>query len=51
MNTEGQILGQTGRFVKAPGRLDFPHHIAVDSRGSIDVAEVKNWRVPKWTLD
>jgi len=49
VNTDGQILGQLGSFGKAPGKLDFAHHIAVDSRGSIYVAEVKNWRVQKWS--
>jgi DNA-binding beta-propeller fold protein YncE len=48
LNTDGQILGQLGSFGKAPGRLDFAHHLAVDSKGAIYVAEVKNWRVQKW---
>lgn len=48
LNTDGQILGQLGSFGKAAGRLDFAHHMAVDSRGAIYVAEVKNWRVQKW---
>jgi DNA-binding beta-propeller fold protein YncE len=51
LNTEGQVLGQAGQFGKAPGRLDFAHHIAVDSRGAIYVAEVKNWRVQKWAVE
>ena len=51
LNTDGQVLGQLGGFGKAPGKLDFAHHIAVDSRGAIYVAEVKNWRVQKWALE
>ena len=48
LNTEGQVLGQLSEFGKAPGQLDFPHHLAVDSEGSIYVAEIKNWRVQKF---
>lgn len=48
VNLDGQLLGQIGKFGKAPGRLDFPHHMAMDSRGALYVAEVKNWRVQKW---
>jgi DNA-binding beta-propeller fold protein YncE len=50
LNTDGQILGELGSFGKAPGKLDFAHHMAVDSHGSVYVAEVKNWRVQKWAL-
>ena len=48
LNTEGQILGVLGSFGKAPGKFDFAHNIAVDSEGSIYVAEIKNWRVQKF---
>ena len=48
-NLDGQPLGTLGEFGKAPGLFDFPHHIAVDSEGSLYVAEVKNWRVQKFT--
>ena len=48
LNTEGQALGQLGEFGKVPGKLDFAHHLAVDSEGSIYVAEIKNWRVQKF---
>jgi DNA-binding beta-propeller fold protein YncE len=48
LNTEGQILGQLSSFGKAPGKLDFAHHLAIDSDGSIYVAEIKNWRVQKF---
>lgn len=45
---KGKPLGHFGEFGKAPGRLDFAHHIAVDSDGAIYVAEIKNWRVQKF---
>lgn len=48
LNLDGQILGQLSSFGKAPGKLDFAHHLAVDSEGSIYVAEIKNWRVQKF---
>lgn len=47
-NLDGQVLGQIGEFGKAPGTFDFAHHMAVDSEGSIYVAEIKNWRVQKF---
>lgn len=50
LNLDGQILGQLGSFGKGPGKLDFAHHIAVDSTGSIYVAEIKNWRVQKFAI-
>jgi hypothetical protein len=35
---------------KAPGKVDYAHSIAVDpTDGAIYVAEIKNWRVQKWT--
>jgi DNA-binding beta-propeller fold protein YncE len=48
-NLDGQVLGVLGQFGKMPGDLDFPHHIALDSDGSIYVAEIKNWRVQKFS--
>jgi len=48
ISLEGKVLGQMGSFGKAPGKLDFAHEIAVDSQGSIYVAEIKNLRVQKW---
>jgi DNA-binding beta-propeller fold protein YncE len=50
LNLDGQILGQLGSFGKAEGKLDFAHHLAVDSAGSIYVAEIKNWRVQKFAI-
>ena len=48
LNTDGKVLGRLSEFGKAPGQLDFAHHLAVDSEGSIYVAEIKNWRVQKF---
>lgn len=48
LNTEGQVLGVLSSYGKAQGRLDFAHNLAVDSRGDIYVAEIKNWRVQKF---
>jgi len=48
LNTEGQVLGVLSSYGKVPGKLDFPHNIAVDSTGAIYVAEIKNWRVQKF---
>jgi DNA-binding beta-propeller fold protein YncE len=49
LNLDGQILGVLGSYGKAPGKLDFVHHIAVDQEGSIYVVEIKNWRVQKFS--
>lgn len=48
LNLDGQILGVLGSYGHAPGNLDFPHNLAVDSEGSIYVAEITNWRVQKF---
>lgn len=48
LNLDGQIQGQLSSFGKTPGKLDYAHHLAVDSEGSIYVAEIKNWRVQKF---
>ena len=48
LNTDGQIQGVLGSHGKIPGKLDFPHNLAVDSTGAIYVAEIKNWRVQKF---
>lgn len=48
LNLDGQIQGVLGSYGKAPGKLDFVHNIAVDSRGDIYVAEIKNWRIQKF---
>jgi len=48
LTTNGEILGTLASFGKVPGKLDFSHHISVDSEGSIYVVEIKNWRVQKF---
>jgi len=48
LDLRGKVLGRLGGFGKAQGLFDFPHHIAVDSEGSIYVAEIKTWRVQKF---
>ena len=45
---DGAVLGQISSGGKAPGQVDFAHHIAIDSEGSVYVAEIKNWRVQKF---
>lgn len=48
LNLQGEVLGTLSEFGKAPGKLDFPHHMAVDSTGALYVAEIKNWRIQKF---
>lgn len=48
LDLNGNVLGTLSSHGKDPGRLDFPHNIAVDSTGAIYVAEIKNWRVQKF---
>lgn len=48
LSLDGQIQGVLGSHGKTWGKLDFPHHMAVDSTGAIYVAEIKNWRVQKF---
>jgi len=50
LSTEGKVLGELSHFGKAPGEVDFPHAIAATPDGAdIYVAEIKNWRVQKWS--
>jgi peptidylamidoglycolate lyase len=48
LDMHGKILGVLGSHGKAPGTLDWPHALAVDSKGAIYVAEIRNWRVQKF---
>jgi DNA-binding beta-propeller fold protein YncE len=50
LNLDGQVLGVLSSYGKIPGKLDYPHTLAVDSTGAIYVAEIKNWRVQKFAL-
>ena len=45
---DGKILGQISGPGKTAGRVDYAHHIAVDSNNNVYVAEIKNWRVQKF---
>lgn len=48
LNLDGQVQGVLSSYGRTQGKLDFAHHIAVDSEGSIYVVEIKNWRVQKF---
>lgn len=48
LNLDGQVLGVLSSQGRAQGKVDFAHHIAVDSAGALYVAEIKNWRVQKF---
>jgi DNA-binding beta-propeller fold protein YncE len=50
LDMNGRILGTLSEFGKVEGKLDFPHHLAIDSTGALYVAEIKNWRVQKFAL-
>lgn len=45
---DGRVTGQMSSAGKTPGKVDFAHHLAVDSKGNVYVAEIKNWRVQKF---
>ena len=45
---DGRVTGQMSSGGKTPGKVDFAHHLAVDSKGNVYVAEIKNWRVQKF---
>ncbi|MCM3879526.1 MAG: hypothetical protein ND807_05420 [Vicinamibacterales bacterium] len=50
LSLESKVLGELSHFGKAPGELDFAHAITVSPDGAdIYVAEIKNWRVQKWS--
>lgn len=50
VSLDGKVLGELSHWGKAPGEVDFPHAIAVTPDGAdIYVAEIKNWRVQKWS--
>jgi DNA-binding beta-propeller fold protein YncE len=48
LDANGKILGKLGSHGKGPGKLHYPHSLAVDSTGALYVAEVLNWRVQKF---
>ncbi len=49
IDLSGKVLGELGGYGKVPGRLNYAHHVAVDSQENVYVAEIKNWRVQKFT--
>ncbi|MFN3325046.1 MAG: peptidyl-alpha-hydroxyglycine alpha-amidating lyase family protein [Bryobacteraceae bacterium] len=49
LSLSGEILGVLGEPGRLPGQLDFVHHMAVGPSRSIYVAEIKNWRVQKFS--
>lgn len=49
LGPDGRVLGTAAGPGKLPGRLDFAHHLALGPDGSLFVAEIKNWRVQKFT--
>lgn len=51
VSADGKIIGRLSGFGKVPGKLDFPHHMAIAPDGSIYVAEIKNWRVQKFVRE
>lgn len=48
LDHDGKVLGVLGSHGKGPGKLHYPHSLAVDSTGALYVAEVLNWRVQKF---
>jgi DNA-binding beta-propeller fold protein YncE len=48
LDAAGKILGKIGSHGKGPGKLHYPHSLAVDSSGALYVAEILNWRVQKF---
>ena len=48
LSLEGKVLGGFGSDGKAPGQFHQAHGIAVDSEGSIYVAETRNFRIQKF---
>ena len=50
LSTDGKVLGELSHFGNAPGEISYAHAIAVSPDGKdIYVAEIKNWRVQKWS--
>ena len=47
---DSTVKGQISSGGKTLGQVDFSHHTAVDSRDSVYVAKIKNWRVQKFVL-
>lgn len=48
VDRKGRLLGVLGGPGKGPGQFDLAHYLAVDSKGAIYVAEIRNKRVQKF---
>lgn len=48
---DGKINGTYGSRGKGLGQFDWPHAIAVDSKGNLYVSELQNWRVQKLIIE
>ena len=48
LDTDGKILGMTGKQGKALGQFGEAHFIALSPRSELYVADTLNWRVQKY---
>ena len=48
LDLEGKPIGRFGEKGKGAGQFNVPHHLCVDSKGAVYVAEVDNKRVQKF---
>jgi sugar lactone lactonase YvrE len=48
---DGRYLTSWGRLGSAPGEIDVPHSLAMDSRGRLFVADLNNFRVQAFSQD
>ena len=48
---DGRFLATWGRKGAAPGEIDVPHSLAMDSRGRLFVADLNNFRVQAFSQD
>jgi hypothetical protein len=48
---DGRFLATWGRTGAAPGEIDTPHSLAMDSRGRLFVADLNNFRVQLFSQD
>jgi DNA-binding beta-propeller fold protein YncE len=49
LSSEGKALGRFGEEGAAPGQLNLPHMLCVDSHGDVYVAEVNGQRIQKFS--
>jgi len=48
---DGKVTGTYGSTGKKLGQFEWPHMIAVDSKGNLYIAEIQTWRVQKLTRE